>query len=151
MTSLAVKGLRPAIKTKVMPMNPQDFEKASQRAILAEKTIISTAPPVAAYIHPPSDARVDELTKMVKDLQTILDEKSNQASPSNSNLRDNSTGARNDTGGNNVTGSRIQTGTSRALRSTGKEPTTKTGSRDSSSTRDQLNNNIHAQDAEVRI
>ena len=80
MISLAVKGLRPAITTIVMPMNPQDFEEARQRAILADKTIISTTPPVAAYIHLPSDARVDELTKMVKDLQTKLDEKGNQAS-----------------------------------------------------------------------
>ena len=32
-TSLAVKGLWPAIKTVVMPMNPQDFEEARQRAI----------------------------------------------------------------------------------------------------------------------
>ena len=49
-TSLAIKGLRPAIKQIVMPHNPQDF-------ILAEKTVLSTTPPVAAYPYPNSDVR----------------------------------------------------------------------------------------------
>ena len=75
-TSLAVKGLRPAIKAIVMPLNPQTFDDARQRAILAEKTVISTTPPVAAYVNPRNDARVEELTNMVRDLQAKLDAKS---------------------------------------------------------------------------
>ena len=78
-SSLAIKGLRPAIKQIVMPMNPLSFDEARQRAILAEKTVHATTPPVAAYIHPSAnDSRIDELTKMVQNLKVKLDNQSPQ-------------------------------------------------------------------------
>ena len=72
-SSLAIKGLRPAIKQIVMPQNPKDFDDARQRAILAEKTVLATTAPVAAYSASASDNKVEELTKMVKDLKFQLD------------------------------------------------------------------------------
>ena len=75
MTSLAVKGLRQAIKALDMPLNPQTFDDARQQAILAEKTVLSTTPAVAANVSPRSDTRMEELTKMVRDLQAKLDAK----------------------------------------------------------------------------
>ena len=62
-SSLAIKGLRPAIKQIVMPQNPKDFDDARQRAILAEKTVLATTAPVAAYSASASDIKVEELTK----------------------------------------------------------------------------------------
>ena len=76
-----MKGLRPAIKTIVMPMNHQDFEEARQRAILAEKTVISTQPPVAALIHPHRDPQMDELTIIVKDMQMKMNAGSSHEDP----------------------------------------------------------------------
>ena len=78
-SSLAIKGLKPAIKQMVMPQNPKDFDDARQRAILAEKTVLATTTPVAAYIHSSANSgKIDELTKMVQDLQVILDNQKSQ-------------------------------------------------------------------------
>ena len=58
-----------------MPLNPQTFDDARQWAILAEKTVLSIIPPLAANVNPKSDTRMEKLTKMVRDLQAKLDAK----------------------------------------------------------------------------
>ena len=72
-TSLAIKGLKPAIKLIVMPQNPKDFDDARQRAILAEKAVLSSTVPVAAYAQSnEKDRQIAELTEMMKNLQSKL-------------------------------------------------------------------------------
>lgn len=48
-TSLAVKGLKPAIKHIMMPQHPHSFEAARKSANLEEKTLFVTTIPVAAF------------------------------------------------------------------------------------------------------
>ncbi|MEW8191292.1 MAG: hypothetical protein AB2766_18520 [Candidatus Thiodiazotropha endolucinida] len=73
--SLAIKGLKPAIKQIVMPQNHQTFENARQHSILAEKTLLATTTPVAAYAHQqvPSRADFEALRKQLLDQQATIE------------------------------------------------------------------------------
>ena len=100
---------------------PSEFLGSQAKAILAKRTMISMTPLVAAYMHPQSDVPVDQLTKMVKDLQTKLDVKSSQEGNQPQQPQRRQHGAENNTGGDpstNGTSIRIQPGTSRDKSST---------------------------------
>ena len=73
--SLAIKGLKTAIKQIVRPQNPQTFENARQHSILAEKTLLATTTPVAAYAHQqgPSRADFEALRKQLLDQQATVE------------------------------------------------------------------------------
>lgn len=69
MISLAIKGLKPAIKQMVMPQNPQTFEAARKTASLAERTLLATTIPVAAFSADDGTYKMDELQRQIRDLQ----------------------------------------------------------------------------------